>query len=140
MKKNDPVRSIMTDQLVTAKLTDSFSGLKQKMEENKIHHIPVVEGQTLVGMISRLDILKFSHSREYINDGTIDGDLDKFVTVEKLMTKNPVSIKVTDTVRHAVEILTQNSFNSLPVVEGESGHLAGIITTKDIMAYLVNQY
>ena len=140
MKKNDPIKSIMSDELKFARPDQSFSSVKSMMEEFKIHHVPVVEGESIVGIISRLDILKYSHSQEYIRDGNIDGDLDKFVKIEKLMTKNPVTLKSTDTIKHAVEILINNSFNSIPVVEGDGQKLVGIITTKDIMTYLIHQY
>ena len=140
MKKNDPVKSIMSNDIVSASLNHSFSEVKGMMEENKVHHIPVLEGETLIGIVSRFDILKFSHSREYIKDGAIDSGLDSSVKIEKLMTHDPVYIKSNDTVKHAVEILVKNSFNSVPVVENENKKLVGIVTTKDILSYLMHQY
>lgn len=140
VKQKESIKNIMSDDLVTGNCKDQFSEVKSKMEQNKIHHLPIVDGGKLVGIVSRTDIHKYSHSRAYIADGEVDHSLDVAVPVEKLMTQNPVTIKVTDTVKHAVEILNEHSFNSIPVVEGDSQKLVGIVTSKDIMTYLVNLY
>ena len=140
MKQKESIKNIMSDDLITGNSQDQFSDVKSKMEQHKIHHLPIVEGDKIVGIVSRTDIYKFSHSRAYITDGEVDHSLDVAVPVEKLMTKNPVTIKVTDTIKHAVEILSEHSFNSVPVVEDDHQKLVGIVTSKDLMTYLVNLY
>ncbi|MFK7825953.1 MAG: CBS domain-containing protein [Oligoflexales bacterium] len=140
MKQKESIKKLMSDDLVTGNRQDHFSDVKSKMEEHKIHHLPIVDGGKIVGIVSRTDIHKFSHSRAYIADGEVDHSLDVAVPVEKLMTQNPITIKDTDTIKHAVEILNEHSFNSVPVVEGGSQKLVGIVTSKDLMTYLVNLY
>ena len=140
MKKNVAITKIMSDQIVTANLGDHFSDVRNLMEVNKIHHVPVVDGERLVGVVSRTDILKYSHSASLIEEGAQDKSLDQTVPIEELMTSELVTIKVNDTVKHAVEILGSHSFNSLPVIDESSHKLVGIVTTKDIMGYLISQY
>ena len=131
----------MSDDLITANKNDSFSKVKSLMEEKKIHHIPVVDGEKLIGIISRTDILQYSHSKAFGGDDSFaDASLDQNVSIEKLMTKTPKTIKSSDSIKHAVEILNSFSFNSIPVVSSENSNLVGIVTTKDLMNYLVNQY
>lgn len=141
MKKNESITRLMTKDLVTANYSDQFSSIKKQMDENNIHHVPVVDSGQLVGIISRTDILSNSHSRAYVGtEKQIDSSLDHAIPVKELMTKDPIALKSTDTVKHAVEILNSHSFNSIPVIEADNRKLVGMVTTKDLMSYLIGQY
>jgi CBS domain-containing protein len=50
----------------------------------------------------------------------------------------PVSCCVSGAVRDAAVILSQGGFHSVPVVDGT--RLAGIVTSSDLIHYLVEQY
>ena len=52
------VRDIMTADPVTATLSDSISECMQLMTDNDFRHLPVVEGERVVGMISIGDLVK----------------------------------------------------------------------------------
>lgn len=55
------------------------------------------------------------------------------------MTSNPVSLKQSDNVRRASEILSKGDFHSLPVINN-TDELIGIVTTTDLIRYLNAQY
>ena len=59
-------------------------------------------------------------------------------TVEQVMAKKLVSITPDTTIKEAAEILARKEFHALPVCEGEL--LVGIITTTDLIKYLIDQY
>lgn len=52
--------------------------------------------------------------------------------VESRMTANPITISSTTTIADASEIMRNNKFRRLPVVEG--GNLVGIVTDRDLRA------
>lgn len=140
MKKNEAIKNIMTKNIVSVNLTDLFSVAKQKMESLGVNHIPVLEGTKLKGIISRIDILKYSYSDSYKTDEREENAaLDHALTIEKVMTRNLTVLSENDTVRTAVEILTTSSFNSLPIVNTEH-ELVGLVTSKDLLGYLLEQY
>lgn len=140
MKKNEAIKNIMTKNVVTVNITDVFSVAKQKMESLSVNHIPVLEGTKLKGMLSRIDILKYSYSDSYNTDEREENAvLDHTVTIEKIMTRDLTVLSEDDTVRTAVEILTTSSFNSLPIVNSEH-ELVGLVTSKDLLGYLLEQY
>lgn len=53
-----PVRSAMTTKVITATRAHSVSDLMELMTRHRIRHIPVVEGTTLVGIVSIGDVVK----------------------------------------------------------------------------------
>jgi CBS domain-containing protein len=49
---------LMTRRVVTCAPDDSISRIARIMTENRIRHLPVLEGQRLVGMVSVGDVVK----------------------------------------------------------------------------------
>lgn len=140
MKQNEPIVKVMSEDVVTCRPIDKFSEVKTLIESSGVRHLPVVEGKKLVGVLSRLDVLKASFSNAYATEGAdSDAMLDKKVTAKDLMTKDIVSLKDTDTVKHAAKLLASNSFHSLPVLNA-GGDLVGVVTTTDLIQYLLDQY
>ena len=53
-----PVRSAMTTKVITATRAHAVADLMELMTRHRIRHIPVVEGNTLVGIVSIGDVVK----------------------------------------------------------------------------------
>lgn len=62
--KNAPVKSFMSTHLVTVSPEDSVFRVRNLMVEKDIGRIPVVKGDTILGIITRSDILRVFHERE----------------------------------------------------------------------------
>ncbi|MDF1758745.1 MAG: CBS domain-containing protein [Legionellaceae bacterium] len=140
MKKNEAIKNIMTKNVVCVNLTDAFSVAKEKMDLLGVHHIFVLEGKKLKGVISMIDILRFSTNEAYNVDEREEKEiLDHNIKIEKVMTREVISLSENDTIKTAVEILTNNGFNSLPIINPEN-ELVGLITSKDLLGYLLDQY
>jgi CBS domain-containing protein len=54
------------------------------------------------------------------------------------MKKDPVTLPETGTIREAAEILAKSEFHSLPIVNG--GKVVGMVTSTDLIRYLVDQF
>lgn len=54
------------------------------------------------------------------------------------MVHQPKSISPTTSIRDAAEILSKEEFHALPITQ--DGELLGIITTTDVIKYLLEQY
>lgn len=52
------VREVMTSRIVTCHMNDSVDELMDKMTEGRFRHLPVVENDRLVGIISIGDVVK----------------------------------------------------------------------------------
>ena len=139
MKQNEPISHIMSTQLVTVHHGDPISKVRKKMQESGVHHIPVVSGDQLVGIVSWSDILSLSFSQAFgADERAVDAVLDHSMNLEQIMKKNPVTMPHDGTVRQAAEILATSDFHSLPVVHG--GKLVGMVTSTDMIKYLVSQF
>jgi CBS domain-containing protein len=128
----------MSTNLVTVHHGDPVSNVRQLAAERGVHHIPVVDGDKLVGIISWSDILRVSFGDTFNTDQrTVDATLDHTFTIEQLMQKNPVTLAETATVRDAAEILARGEFHSVLVVHGTK--LVGLVTSTDLIKYLLEQ-
>ncbi|MEQ1859866.1 MAG: CBS domain-containing protein [Chthoniobacteraceae bacterium] len=74
--KETPVREIMSRHLITATSSDSVSACMLRMTENRVRHLPVMDGKELVGILSVGDLVKFIISAQA---ATIE-QLERFVT------------------------------------------------------------
>ncbi len=138
MKKHEPISKIMSTDLITVHHGDPISKVRQLASMHGVHHIPVVSGDQLVGIISWSDILRLSFGDTFETDQrTVDATLDHTFSIEQVMKKNPVSLQETATVRDAAEILARGEFHAVPVVNG--GKLVGIVSTTDLIKYLLDQ-
>lgn len=56
--KDTPVRAIMTPDVVTVRLTDTSDRCMQVVTEKRIRHLPVLEGDDVLGVVSIGDLVK----------------------------------------------------------------------------------
>jgi CBS domain-containing protein len=91
------------------------------MTECKVGALMVMDNGKLAGIISERDIL-----RKLV----VHGDDPKKVLVEKLMTKDVLTVTDKTTVREAMHIVTEKRIRHLPVME--DGKLIGLISIGDL--------
>ena len=139
MKKNESVTQIMTADPVCVEQNQSVSAARHLINEKGVHHLPVLQGEKLVGILTSNDLLRVSFGEFGNQDGrSLDAILDHTYDLADLMIPNPVTIDSTSTVREAARMLAVSEFHSLPVVNGDT--LVGIVTSSDLISYLVDQY
>lgn len=137
MKKREPISKIMTADVVTVNKTNSLKDVDKILEQKHIRHIPVVSGDEVIGMISRTDLQKISFVNSFDGDGLTTAMYDA-LSIEQVMTKELTTVLASDTIHDVTVTLSENEFHALPVLDG--GKLAGIVTTTDLLKYLVDQY
>lgn len=69
----EPVRSVMTSKVITCRQTDTVGAIMEVMTAGKFRHLPVVENDRLVGLISIGDVVKwrvaeFEREQEALHD------------------------------------------------------------------------
>ncbi len=139
MKRYEPISNIMITNVTTVHIDQKISDVRLILAENPIHHIPVLNGRKLVGLISATDMMKLNFALSYANETLNDSTLDKQFTIEQVMQKDLVTISIKNTVHRAAEMFCGGHFHSLPVLD-EDGNLVGIVTSTDLIMYLLGQY
>ena len=55
---NEAVSSLMTTDLITLSPNDSLEKTREIFVSHKIHHLPIVEGDAIVGLVTTWDLWK----------------------------------------------------------------------------------
>ncbi len=135
MKKNEPISSIMTREVVTLNLEDSLYSAEKRMKKNHIRHMPVVNDGKIIGLISLSDLQRVSFIDAYGKEGTEDTPIYNMLDIRDLMIKKPLTASPQTTILEVSKLLASKEFHSLPVVE--ENELVGIITTTDLLHYFI---
>jgi len=139
MKKNEAISKIMSSEVVTVHQNQKLSDVRHIICESNIHHVPVVDGNTLVGLISYTDLMKLNIVISGADERTIDAIVDQQFTIQEVMVTELTALTDTDTIRQATKILAEGTFHSLPVMDKQK-QLVGIVTMTDLIQYLNDQY
>lgn len=139
MKKNELITNLMSKDVKTLQVGQPVSEARKMFANNNFHHLPILEGEKLVGIVSSLDIVKLTFNAAETDDRTMDAVMDSQFTLKDIMQSELVTIGHKDTVRSAVGLLSEGTFHSLPVVDDKNG-LVGIVTSTDLIRYLMKQY
>lgn len=98
------------------------------MSEHDIGAVLVLDGDRLLGIFSERD-----YARKVVLKGLVSRD----VQVTQLMTPDPRTVKPSSTVEEVMNMMTENRFRHLPVVEND--RLVGIVTIGDMVKSMVLQ-
>ena len=120
---NEPLSSIMTRDLVTAGPDDTLSVAREIFMRDRVHHLPIVDGNKLVGILTTYDLFKFQGRNGNYND----------VKIRELMTTHVATLEPDDKVGSAAELFLENLFHAVPIVK--NGDLHGIVTSFDVLKY-----
>lgn len=141
MKKNEPVRNIMSTSVVSVQLNDSLSDVSRLIKKHHIRHIPVERDNKLVGIISRTDIDRLTFSALMPGEGDTDESVFEMLTIGHVMTSKPRVVNDETTIHEVATILSKEEFHALPVVaKKDATTLVGIVTTTDVIKYMLDNW
>lgn len=138
MKVLTPVSDIMTKNVVKLNSTDHLSKAEALFKAHHIRHIPVMQDQKVVGMLSYTDLLKVSLADFGDNDECVEFTVYNVFSLEQVMTKNVVTVFPYTPIKEVAEILSAHDFRALPVIY--ENELVGMVTTTDLIKYLLSQF
>jgi CBS domain-containing protein len=90
-------------------------------------------------MLSLTDLLRISFADgAYEDEEDIETVVYEMFSLPQVMAKNVKTVAPDTTIKEVAELLAREEFHALPIVE--EGNLVGIVTTTDLIKYLLNQY
>jgi acetoin utilization protein AcuB len=109
----------------------------QIMVAAKVRRLPVVDEEGSLCGILALGDLRAAQPSPATSLGIWERNyLLANLTVERIMTENPVTIQPSQSIGEAAEIMLEQRLSGLPVVD-EKGAICGIITESDIFRTVV---
>ncbi len=128
------VRDYMTQEVSTLPKTASLLEAALLLRKTFFRHLPVVDGDKLVGILTDRDISRLAPSMlEKITPDEYNSILES-TTLERVMTRDPLTVFPDTPLVEAVALLHHKKLGCLPVVE--KGKLVGIITVTDMLGLL----
>jgi acetoin utilization protein AcuB len=131
------VRDSMTTTVITVSPKTSVLNARRLMTGHGIRHLPVMERDRVVGIISDRDV-RIADQELLDCLRTLQSDLvhGRYRSVGALMSRPVHTASPADTVATAARAMVARRIGALPVVEG--GRLVGIISLSDCVRALVS--
>lgn len=113
--------------LSTSSSSSVFEAL-EVMAANNVGALVVLEGDRLVGILSE---------RDYARKVILHDRGSRKTTVSEIMTPDPVTVPLSTTVTECMQLMTDNRFRHLPVVDDDD--LVGVISIGDVVRAVIDE-
>ena len=130
------VQEIMTTNVTTTHPDQVVGELHKLFIKVRYHHLPVVEAEKLIGLVSDRDI---SHNLSpYVGTNQQRPEDEKLLqrSVADIMTWPLICVNRTTSIDTASILLLENNISCLPIVDEEYS-LEGLLTWRDILRFHV---
>ncbi len=143
----------MTRDVVAVHPEDDVEALLRLLREHELPGVPVIDhSDRVVGIVTEADLV----IRDQDADLRLPHHIDLFggviflepikhyeerlrhafaSTVSEMMTRDPVTVGLGDSVRHAARLISERRHNRLPVID-DNGKLLGVVTRVDVLEAL----
>ena len=135
MKHKPQLANVMTSEPETVQVGQPLSEVYTLLQNRGFHHVPVLDGDLPVGMISATDILRLVYDVDSNDDRMLRTLLDHQFTLDDAMSTELITVQQGDELRKVVDYMASGSVHSV-VVLGDDGVLAGIVTSSDLIRQL----
>lgn len=122
-------RSVMTRDVICMNSDETLDAAWDAMQQFSIRHLPVLEAEQLVGVVSDRDVLL--HATPGANGALVVPR----VAVRTAMTPVPLTCRPGSSIREVVDTMIAHRIDCLPVMDGPRT-LVGMVTTTDLLMLL----
>lgn len=129
------VAEVMTTPATTINASATLADVLTVMSRRGIRHLPVLDGERLVGMVSDRDLKRAIVSLTMAEGGeSIHGRLER-VAVSTVMTTPVDTIEAAFPLEEAARRMRARRISALPVMD--AGRIVGIVTDTDVLELIV---
>jgi len=138
MPRKATIEEIMSKDVYSVNIDDTIHKADEIMRDEHVRHIPVVEGDKYIGLITERSLMEYTLRQLYDYDDEYgESGYNKISDFQEVMTRDVQVVYPEDSVQKAIEILAKKKIDCLPVVDWH-GKLLGIITVIDIILFMKN--
>jgi CBS domain-containing protein len=128
------VRDLMQQDVATLEASDHLDLADDVMRLGRIRHMPVVEDDKLVGILSQRDLFRAGISSVLRFRVSAEREWLARIVVREMMASPVLSIGPDRSIREAVALMLDKRVGCLPVVEGDA--LVGLLSESDLLRHL----
>jgi CBS domain-containing protein len=99
------------------------------MREDGVGCVLICDGDRLVGIFTERDVL----------NKVFGARVNESDPVDRYMTRDPMTLRPSDTLGEAVRLMTERGYRHIPLVDGR-GRNAGMIAARDIVYYVAEHF
>lgn len=125
LSKDEPIRRFMTRAPVKIDAELTLADARDRMAEEKVRHLPVLDGPRLVGIISARDVLLLESLHSVDPDQT---------PVTIAMSGDPITCTADTPLAEVLEVMQKDAIGAMPVVDDDG--VVGIFTSVDAVRIL----
>lgn len=137
MPLSTPIVQLIDRDPIAVDIRDSITDAARVFARERFHHLPVVDGRRLVGMLSIVDMLRLDSAVARAKNSDTADLVDRRLRLSDVMQKNVVTVSHMATVADAAGVLSAGRFHAVPIVNTSDDHLVGIITTTDLIGHML---
>jgi acetoin utilization protein AcuB len=129
-------RDLMTSDPLTVTPQASIAEVWDLMREVDVRHLPVVEADALVGMVSDRDLARVDIARLLRAEGA-GAVRDELATpIVRVMSSDVIAVTPDTEIGEVIGLLIDHKIGAVPVVEEETREVLGIISYVDVLRAL----
>ena len=129
------VQDVMQTKLFTVTLTTTLPEALRLTAQRNVRHLPVVDGERLVGILSDRDLKRAMASSATSLEAHELNYLLERLQVREFMTRVVITIGPMSPVEDAARLMVLEKIGALPVTDGE--RLIGLVTETDVLRLFV---
>ncbi|MFC1223563.1 CBS domain-containing protein [Pedobacter sp. BG31] len=117
-----------TKQAIVISVPENISVLDalKVMTEKNISAVLVMEDEQLRGIFTE---------RDYARKIILQGKSSKDTLIKEVMTANPITIRLSNSIDHCMELMTDKHIRHLPIVE--NGEVKGMVSIGDVVKFII---
>ena len=127
------VGDLMTTEPITVESHTPLTAVYDLMDRHRIRHLPVVEGEDLVGLVTNRDLLIALASRDEEPMSQQRARL-ALTRTSDVMTRGIETVAAEASIVEVAERMMENKYGCMPVCEGQ--RIVGIITESDFVKHV----
>lgn len=130
-------RDIMSTQIRSLDESQTIASASEALERMPFRHMPVTDGDRLLGLISDRDLLRVDASTAVPNSSTQAAFIARTLRVKDVMAKELTTVGPGEPLVNVAMLMRTHKLGCLPVVE-DGNRLVGLITEADFVALAQN--
>ena len=125
------IRKLMRTDVVTLQADEPLINAVEATASERIRHVPVLDGDRLVGILSQNDIKHATPSP------LVEGNEAQYRTilhetpVRRIMRRAPITAPPDATLSDIIRLMVDHKIGSVPILEGQK--LVGIVSELDVL-------